>query len=160
MVALNTIKLCPHCKIGKPLDEDFQKNKARCGGFNSWCKACSKPQQQQWARNHPEKVRASQQRWNEQHPEAAKQKQRRYRQAHPELVAQRTTYERHTHPERVKARKAVYYALKTRKILKPSMCQHCGETKPLQAHHKDYSRLLDVEWLCVRCHTLHHVRNA
>jgi hypothetical protein len=29
--------------------------------------------------------------------------------------------------------------------------------KRLEAHHTDYSRPLEVEWLCVSCHRNHHV---
>lgn len=34
-------------------------------------------------------------------------------------------------------------------------CESCGAS-PAQAHHDDYSRPLDVRWLCVPCHVAHH----
>lgn len=39
--------------------------------------------------------------------------------------------------------------------LKPAPCESCGAT-PTQAHHDDYSRPLDVRWLCIPCHVAHH----
>lgn len=36
-------------------------------------------------------------------------------------------------------------------------CIECGETKA-QAHHEDYTKPLDVIWLCPKHHSAHHVR--
>ncbi len=33
------------------------------------------------------------------------------------------------------------------------ICSDCGETK-VEAHHEDYSKPLDVEWLCKKHHKL------
>ena len=35
-------------------------------------------------------------------------------------------------------------------------CEACGQIKPLVAHHKDYSRPLDIVWLCKSCHMKEH----
>jgi len=37
-------------------------------------------------------------------------------------------------------------------FLKKLPCAMCGTTEDLEAHHEDYSRPLDVEWLCFRHH--------
>lgn len=42
-----------------------------------------------------------------------------------------------------------------RGIIKRQPCQSCGDPKA-QMHHHDYSKPLEVEWLCRRCHLLHH----
>lgn len=56
---------------------------------------------------------------------------------------------------RRRARRAVRVAVR-RGLLARSACQRCGAT-PAQAHHPDYARPLDVEWLCVPCHAdAHH----
>lgn len=34
-------------------------------------------------------------------------------------------------------------------------CEQCGEVKS-HAHHEEYSRPLDVKWLCVKCHVKLH----
>lgn len=52
-------------------------------------------------------------------------------------------------PEKVNAKQKVYYAVKTGKLKKESCW--CGE-KEVQAHHFDYSKPLEVEWVCQRHH--------
>jgi ribosomal protein S27AE len=50
------------------------------------------------------------------------------------------------------ARNALNNAIIAGKISRPKLCSDCGKQRPLQAHHKDYSRPLDVRWLCQSCH--------
>jgi hypothetical protein len=35
-------------------------------------------------------------------------------------------------------------------------CEVCGTTKHIDGHHDDYSKPLEVRWLCRRHHILHH----
>lgn len=58
--------------------------------------------------------------------------------------------------EKLAARTAVSVAVRTGNLI-PQPCESCSKT-PTQAHHDDYSKPLDVRWLCQRCHTEHHRR--
>lgn len=42
------------------------------------------------------------------------------------------------------------------RLIKPSICSECGANKNIQAHHYDYSKPLDVTWLCGKCHKAIH----
>jgi len=55
-------------------------------------------------------------------------------------------------PEKARAHRLVKYAVKTGKLIKPSVCPRCGLAKPVQAHHPDYSKPLEVDWMCEKCH--------
>lgn len=57
-------------------------------------------------------------------------------------------------PQMHGARAAVRYALKTGRLQKQP-CIECGNERS-QAHHLDYSRPLDVVWLCQRHHKKVH----
>jgi len=58
---------------------------------------------------------------------------------------------------RDRARARVRYAVKTGRLI-PQPCEVCGvepyrnERRYVQAHHEDYSKPLDVRWLCPRHH--------
>lgn len=54
------------------------------------------------------------------------------------------------YPEKVAARRLLYYAIKN-KLVKKKPCEVCFSMKS-QAHHDDYTKPLNVIWLC----PLHH----
>jgi hypothetical protein len=54
------------------------------------------------------------------------------------------------------ARRAVHYA-KRRGDLVPQPCESCG-SEHSHAHHTDYTKQLDVRWLCRPCHDAEHAR--
>jgi len=70
-------------------------------------------------------------------------------------IAQRTKHWRAKHPERTKAHRKVKYALSTG-VLSRQPCEVCGTTEHVHAHHDDYSKPLEVRWLCARHHHEHH----
>lgn len=57
-----------------------------------------------------------------------------------------------------KARKKLKKAIERGKIIKPKICEDCGQIpeKPLHGHHEDYNFALKVNWLCSLCHGLRH----
>lgn len=61
------------------------------------------------------------------------------------------------HPEAEKAKNLVHRALYRDELFKPKVCTNCGEKSKLLAHHPDYSKPLEVEWLCYSCHRLTHL---
>ena len=61
-----------------------------------------------------------------------------------------------SHPIEISTHQKVKYALKIGKIKKPSICEECSREAKLNAHHEDYSKPLDVKWLCHSCHKLIH----
>jgi len=63
---------------------------------------------------------------------------------------------RAAHPEAAKAHDAVRYAMRVGKLV-PGPCAVCGAEKTY-GHHEDYSKLLEVEWLCARHHRLRHMQ--
>ena len=58
------------------------------------------------------------------------------------------------HKDKRTAHVAVGNAVRDGRLLKQP-CESCGSPY-VQAHHDDYSKPLDVRWLCVPCHNAHH----
>lgn len=62
---------------------------------------------------------------------------------------------RKLNPEKVKAKDAVHSAL-SKGTLNRQPCEVCGAEK-VHAHHPDYSKPLDVQWLCPTHHAKVHL---
>lgn len=60
----------------------------------------------------------------------------------------------YTTSEQTRAHKVVGNAVKDGRLVKKP-CECCGNEKA-EAHHDDYSKPLDVRWLCRTCHKKHH----
>src|SRR6185312_3724336 len=58
---------------------------------------------------------------------------------------------REKHPLAYQAQTAVGNAIRDGKLRK-GPCSICGTTDGVHAHHRDYTRPLDVTWLCPKCH--------
>lgn len=64
-----------------------------------------------------------------------------------------------SNPEKRKAQHAANNAVRDGK-LKKQPCQVCGTWKRVQKHHEDYSKPLDVQWLCPKHHAEAHRKMA
>lgn len=126
---------CYACKIVKPVREYYA---------TSWmCKPCHK-------------VRDAKRRGREgdafrnQSTEAARARKRRYA-------------DKQRFPEREAARLAVRRAVSRGEIARRTACESCAASptridgvSAVHAHHDDYSKPLEVRWLCAKCHTAWH----
>ncbi len=81
---------------------------------------------------------------------------RQWRQEHQVNARQhsKNNYQKNKIKHRV--HRTVYKALKSGKIIKPQQCEQCGSDKFLHGHHDDYSKPLEVQWLCRLCHKGKH----
>jgi hypothetical protein len=59
------------------------------------------------------------------------------------------------HPLAYRAHYAVSNAIRDGRLFKQP-CTICGGVENIHAHHRDYSKPLDVVWLCVKCHQRIH----
>lgn len=62
-------------------------------------------------------------------------------------------------PNKTKARLMVRYAINEGKLIRLP-CEKCGEKEGIHAHHPDYSKPLDVLWLCPKHHKEWHKKNG
>ena len=78
---------------------------------------------------------------------------RRFKDAHRKIVvAKHNQSMRARFPEKYKCRTYFGNAVRDGRILRPDSCSACGGKCIPQGHHADYSKPLDVQWLCRSCH--------
>ena len=132
-------KVCFACQMAKPLAE-FYVHQMMADGHLNKCKACVKLYTNSRRREMPEHVRAI--------DNARKSSERRaYR------VAKHREHNLNN-PAKAIARNAVANALRDCRLFRKP-CEKCANPKS-EAHHPDYSKPLDVMWLCRRCHRIEH----
>ena len=72
-----------------------------------------------------------------------------------------TKLQRERYPEKVKARQILKRAIERGDIIKPTKCDDCPADFPdspdkIHGHHEDYTKPLDVDWVCRACHRKKH----
>ena len=107
--------------------------------------------------NNPDRVEARKEyAKTEAYRESHNKANRKYNEANKEKNADRLREYRKLNPEKDKARYMISYAVKKGDLIKPKNCEDCGEETSLHGHHEDYSKPLDVIWVCPKCHGFRH----
>lgn len=135
-----------------------------------YCQPCSTEIQRAWREAHPGYASAKWREWADKNREKLREKDReRYRlkresigkvvgEKPPPLTAwERTKRSLEKNPIRASAMKIYKYALRQGK-LESGPCAVCGCTKNIDGHHTDYTKPLDVVWLCKTHHREEHKR--
>ena len=140
-------KKCSKCGEVKLLEE-FHRKSQSSDGRSSHCKACR-------AKHYAgsDDVQARRVKYYKENSDKMRVRKVRQRKENPEKTREDDARYRGRYPERVKARKAVYHAMRAGWLVKPKVCSMCPVGEP-EAHHKDYSRPLDIVWLCKECHVV------
>lgn len=137
-------KKCTKCGGPGP----FHKNKASPDGLHPWCKSC---RHSSYMSRQEAYVAASRSRY------AANSDGIREHNSSPERRAVRAAtmcLYRARNTDKVRARNLLNSAIRAGNI-KRQPCEKCG-CKRTSAHHADYSKPLEVQWLCIKCHGIAH----
>ena len=134
------MKNCFKCGAEKPLTEFYKHPQMKDGHVNK-CKECNK---RDVSLNRKDKIdhyrEYDRQRGNRQTPEYQKAKREKW-------------------PQQYKAQTMVSNAVRGRKLFKEP-CEVCHDTERVHAHHDDYSKPLNVRWLCPAHHRAWHDTNG
>jgi hypothetical protein len=136
---MNTVdgKACFKCGIFKPIGEFYVHMRMADGHLNK-CKECARKDGKERYDSRPELVAAYERR----------------RGGTPHRLAKYREYnrtKRARHPEKYRAHYAVSNAIRDGRMTKQP-CEFCGSTIRVEGHHDDYSRPLDLRWLCFKHH--------
>jgi len=98
-------------------------------------------------------------RWKEENEEKVREYARKQYWKNRERNLEAGVSYRKRYPERARAAWTIGNSYKARKIIRPGKCSRCERERQIEAHHEDYSKPLDVIFLCTRCHRrLHAMR--
>lgn len=149
------VKRCKRCGADKPRG-DFYRAPGAADGFDSKCKMCACAAARANYREHREQYREYERgRAALQRRVDARTRYARTEQGKRAVQRAKDAY-RGRNPEKRKAHNAVTNAVRDGRLVKPAVCQRCGELRRLHGHHHDYSKPLSVIWLCATCHQQHH----
>lgn len=133
MLALVMTKQCIKCGELKPsLNFRLKRNT---------CRGCESKRSVEWAKKNPK----WKQRLNKRYFSISLGKKAIYK---------KTILFRDKFPQKYKAYIAVQSAIRNGSLVR-GKCEICG-LKKTHAHHDDYSKPLDVRWLCALCHIRVH----
>jgi translation elongation factor EF-G len=169
------MKTCIKCDESKDLDLfPRYKNRRKEWSYTNVCKVCTKLyyKDKHYEANKDDYLERSRKQKEEnregyleymrnyyaENKEELREKSKEYRSSNREKSNER--YKKYSATEegtiKNKARKKIKTALRNGSMVRPNVCESCGKELFVEAHHEDYSKPLDVNWLCKSCHWEHH----
>ena len=137
-------KICGRCKEWKPVIEFYRSTRDR---YRSQCKGCGREYKKEYY-SRPSAINHVKEYYSrpdviERTREYSKEYKREYRKRPGNYV-------------KVTARRYLNAAVKSG-IITREPCVMCGEPRG-QGHHPSYDKPLMVVWLCLKCHSLLHLK--
>jgi hypothetical protein len=149
------MKKCFKCGVEKEISE-FYKHPMMADGHLGKCKECTKrdvsERERRLRSSDPDWVMAERDRCREKSTKARIDGLPWTKMSYYHLRKRWVIKNRHKISAQTKARKAVLCG----KISKADRCSECGSTGKIHMHHEDYSKPLDVAFLCPACHMRRH----
>lgn len=138
------MKTCFKCLQEKPISE-FYAHKMMADGHLSKCKDCAIKDATGYRNANIEKAR--------QYDRDRSKTPHRMKDHHIRADKYKKQY-----PFKRKAHAQISNALRYGFITKPNICSVCGVEKRIYGHHEDYSKPLEVVWVCQPCHYQIHAK--
>lgn len=148
------MKKCFKCEKEKPLSEFYKHPKMADGHLNK-CIECTKKESDDRfieLSKDPNFILSERERNRQRYHRLGYKEKYECRGEQKKQIDQRYF---ENNPEKRKAHIIIGNALRDGKITK-ELCEKCGDPET-QAHHDDYSKPLEVNWLCVKHHNDRHV---
>jgi hypothetical protein len=175
---------CYKCKEIKD-KEFFYEVKSRSTGYASICKPCASLVCKERRKNNPEyyrniaskipkeKLAAYDKKYywadvektrrkksirtcTPEYREKRKEADKRYREKNKDHISELKKNQRLKHLDKMKCRSKFYHQVRIGNIIRPKICENCGQEKKIEGHHEDYNKPFDVIWLCKLCHGAKH----
>lgn len=145
------MRLCSYCKV--------EKDESQFRGNGHQCSSCKRDTDRKYRQKHREKIKRYKRKYYIRNREECSIKRKEWKLNNQDKCAEYRSKWEDMNPEKRKANKALTNAIASGKIIKASNCGICGATENIEGHHhKGYGEeyVLDVMWLCSRCHHYEH----
>ena len=151
-----SLKMCCICKNSKNRN-DFYKCSSRKDGLQTRCKNCDRLVSKK-KRLSPQYKKTDRQ-WRLNNSESIKEYQKVWQKNNKIKVAKYQKTYRAKNRQKFNARMLLYKYVAKGKIIR-GRCAICNSGKSIEAHHEDYSKPLEVVWLCKIHHNEIHRRKS
>ncbi len=149
------MKECSSCNVTKNFSDFYKMEKMKDGYLNK-CKECVKSRVKKHRHENVESIQA----YEKSRSSLSHRVEARAIYQKTEKGIQAVRRAKIAYAERNPMIKASHVivgaAIKNGTLKKPSTCSCCGASKKVEGHHDDYTRPLDVRWLCSTCHKAWH----
>ena len=143
------MKTCFKCGLPKPIDE-FYAHPQMANGHLGKCKDCCKTDvKRNYKAKKPQYQKYEQQRAQLPHRIVLRTE---YQAAHPEVCNRLKKKWEERNPEKKHACTTLNNAIRDGKLFRQTVCEICGNSENVEAHHDDYAKPLAVHWLCKKHH--------
>lgn len=143
------MKTCYRCDFPKPI-EDFYTHPGMADGRLGKCKECCIAEANARRAAKIVEIRAyDRARGSLPHRVEAR---RKYAENNPEPFRRAGKRWSLRNPDKRKAHSKFWKALMSGKVIRKFTCETCGSVHRVEAHHEDYTKPLEVRWLCKQHH--------
>ena len=145
--------ICRKCNQDKPLEA--MKRERRTPNQRPLCKECHNENYRAYSARNRDRVREQKIRYNATHRQELREKARKKassEQVKAARAAKGAEYYKNN-KDKSRAHYLVAKAIASGELTRPGQCERCGGVDDLaEGSHNDYSKPLEVEWLCPSCH--------
>lgn len=154
--------LCKVCECARRRDyyqrnSDAAKLKSRAWELANPDRVAER--RKKWVLANPDKRAEYQKKWELKYPGRFAEFTKKWRAENPERWAEIAKKWQQENADKLRCHQKLGYAVQKGWVLKSNTCQICGaaDTK-IEGHHPDYSKPLEVVWVCDPCHKYLHVQ--
>lgn len=147
------MKTCLKCHTVKILD-DFSLDSSRKDGRYPYCKICKRKGNAIYYLNNREKYAEAGRKWVKNNPGQNAIIKKKWKLNNPEKFTDSNKKYNKNNPEKIEAHKSLNLAIRHGRMQRKP-CFLCDNPKS-HGHHHDYSKPLDVWWMCHKHHMRFH----
>lgn len=144
--------ICKHCNTEKPKTDFYDNSKSKC-------KECVKSAVRLHREQNIDRIREYDKARNNQPHRVEARKEYTKTEAGKQAKKRAMDAYHKRYPMKYATHVITGNAIRDGKLIQASECSVCKSTEKIEGHHDDYTKPLDVRWLCESCHKKWHRHN-